>query len=151
LWVALKKGRHKACPYTSPGFLISRARTDRLFLGNAIGAYRLLSSMTARHSDDLDHALDRFEQRLPAGIARFVRWARKPSSLFLRVPLALLLIAGGIVGFLPILGFWMVPLGLVLIAQDVPFLRPPLARFLAWIERKWPAKETNGRKSRNSA
>jgi hypothetical protein len=51
-----------------------------------------------------------------------------------------LLIVGGIVGFLPLLGFWMIPLGLALIAQDIPFLRPPLARFLAWIDRKWPAR-----------
>ena len=48
---------------------------------------------------------------------------------------------GGFVGFLPILGFWMAPLGLVLVAQDVPFLRPPMARMLAWIDGKWPARK----------
>lgn len=96
------------------------------------------------HPDDLDRQLDRFADRLPSGIARFVRWVRRPSSGFVRVPLAVLLILGGIVGFLPILGFWMIPLGLVLIAQDVPILRPPLARMFAWIERKWPAKEKAG-------
>jgi hypothetical protein len=95
----------------------------------------------SHHPDDLDKELDRFAQRLPSGIARFVGWLRRPSSGFVRIPLALLLIVGGIVGFLPILGFWMVPLGLVLVAQDIPFLRPPLARLLAWIERKWPAKQ----------
>jgi hypothetical protein len=37
---------------------------------------------------------------------------------------------------LPILGFWMVPLGLALLAVDVPFLRGPLGRLLAYINRK---------------
>lgn len=40
--------------------------------------------------------------------------------------LGFLLVAGGIVGFLPILGFWMVPLGLALIATDIP----PFGRWL---------------------
>jgi hypothetical protein len=31
----------------------------------------------------------------------------------------------------------MLPLGLILIAQDVPFLAAPLARLLAWVERRW--------------
>jgi fatty acid desaturase len=55
-----------------------------------------------------------------------------------RVRAAGLLIFGGFLGFLPVLGFWMVPLGLVLLAVDLPALQPPLARLLHWIERKWP-------------
>jgi hypothetical protein len=31
----------------------------------------------------------------------------------------------------------MLPLGLLLITQDVPLLQRPLARMLGWIERKW--------------
>lgn len=50
-----------------------------------------------------------------------------------RIPLALLLFVGGFAGFLPVLGFWMLPLGLALIALDIPPLRPPMARFLAWV------------------
>ena len=49
----------------------------------------------------------------------------------------LVLILAGFVGFLPILGFWMVPLGLLLIAQDVPFLQRPILRLIEWGERKW--------------
>jgi hypothetical protein len=30
----------------------------------------------------------------------------------------------------------MLPVGLLLFAQDVPWLQPPLARMLAWVERK---------------
>lgn len=71
--------------------------------------------------------------------------------IWVRIPAGLLLIAGGIVGFLPILGFWMVPLGLALIALDVPFLREPIARLIAWGEAKWKAwhgdRETANRSS----
>jgi purine-cytosine permease-like protein len=46
--------------------------------------------------------------------------------------LGILLVAAGFVGFLPILGFWMAPVGAVLIALDIPPLRRRLSR---WIER----------------
>jgi hypothetical protein len=82
---------------------------------------------------DLDRELDRLAQKLPAWAARLIRWVRKPGSGWVRYPLALVLIAGGIVGFLPILGFWMIPLGLVLIAEDIPFLQRPLGRLIGWI------------------
>jgi hypothetical protein len=101
----------------------------------------------ARRAPDLDDELQRFEKRLPRFAARAVGWLRQPSSRWIRIPVAVLLVLGGSVGFLPILGFWMIPLGLVLAAQDVPFMRPPLARLLAWIDRKWPARDAaaNGR------
>jgi hypothetical protein len=35
----------------------------------------------------------------------------------------------------------MIPLGLLLLAQDVPFLRRPIARFVAWAEAKLPARK----------
>ena len=68
-----------------------------------------------------------------------MRWLKTPSSRWMRVPLALLLIVGGVLGFLPVLGFWMVPLGLLLLAIDIAFMRPPLIKLLDWIERRWPA------------
>ena len=86
---------------------------------------------------ELDRHFAWLEQRLPRGPARFVGWLRKPSSRLVRIPLAFLLIVGGIFSFLPVLGLWMLPLGLLLFAQDVPLLQGPLARMLCWIERKW--------------
>jgi hypothetical protein len=54
-----------------------------------------------------------------------------------RLMVATVLIVGGILGIvLPVLGFWMVPLGLALLAIDVPFLRGPFAWLLAFINRK---------------
>jgi hypothetical protein len=86
---------------------------------------------------NLGEELDRFECHLPERMARVVHKVRSPGGAAYRIPLGVLLIAAGLVGFLPILGFWMVPLGLAILAQDVPFLRPPLARTPAWINRRW--------------
>ena len=44
--------------------------------------------------------------------------------MLVRVPLAVLLILGGLVSFLPFLGLWMLPLGLLLLAVDVPLAQP---------------------------
>lgn len=56
-------------------------------------------------------------------------FARLRSNRWLpvRLPLALLLIVGGLVSFLPVLGIWMLPLGLLLLAVDLPFLRGPIS------------------------
>ncbi len=70
--------------------------------------------------EELDEHLARFERRLPEGFRGFVRWLRKPGSGWTRIPLGIVLILCGFVGFLPILGFWMVPLGLLVLAIDVP-------------------------------
>jgi hypothetical protein len=45
----------------------------------------------------------------------------------LRVPLALICILGGMLWFLPLLGLWMLPFGLLLLAVDVPVLRGPIS------------------------
>jgi hypothetical protein len=95
-------------------------------------------------SYDLDGELLLFEQKLPPFFARFIDWVRRPTSRLIRVPMGGLLVLFGLFGFLPVLGFWMLPLGLLLIARDVPALEPPLARLFAWLNRRmpnWKAKE----------
>jgi hypothetical protein len=94
-------------------------------------------SVSDRHKRELDRYFAWFETKLSPRPARFVGWLRKPSSRLVRIPVAVLLVAGGIFSFLPILGLWMLPLGLVLFAQDVPVLQKPMAKSLGWIERKW--------------
>ena len=97
--------------------------------------------MTRDYEQDLDEHLERFQTRLPGWAARALGWLWQPRFHWVRIPVGILLILGGIVGFLPILGFWMVPLGLIVMAKDVPPLQPMLVRFLDWVERKWPAKQ----------
>jgi hypothetical protein len=77
------------------------------------------------------------DRRVPIRISQLIRWLRKPSSFAVRLVVVLLLILGGIFSFLPVLGLWMLPLGLLFIAQDVPLLQKPLVGALAWVEAKW--------------
>ncbi|MCJ2006361.1 hypothetical protein FV232_19180 [Methylobacterium sp. WL30] len=89
--------------------------------------------------DDWDQRVAHLSQKLPAPLQRAVGWLREPSRLWLRVGAALLLILGGIFSILPVLGLWMLPLGLALLAQDVPWLKVPLEKAARWIERTWAA------------
>jgi len=52
-------------------------------------------------------------------VARVRRWARRHIPPGLRLVAGLLLVIGGILGFLPVLGFWMIPLGLVIASLDI--------------------------------
>ncbi len=46
-----------------------------------------------------------------------------PRQRWLRQLLGWALVAGGLLGFLPVVGFWMLPLGVVVLSRDVPWLR----------------------------
>ncbi len=46
-----------------------------------------------------------------------------PASRLLRILIGIVLIVGGFLGFLPVLGFWMVPLGLIVLSIDLPSVR----------------------------
>lgn len=52
-------------------------------------------------------------------LARALVWVRSHVPPGLRLILGLLLILGGIFGFLPVLGFWMIPLGVAVAALDI--------------------------------
>lgn len=82
---------------------------------------------------ELRAAFKRLESSLPDRLASALRWLRHPASRWARLPAGLVLIFGGVFSFLPLLGVWMLPLGLMLIAADVPFLQRPMARFTMWI------------------
>lgn len=72
--------------------------------------------------------LRRLAARLPGPLRRGVGRLLRPGAAWLRLPLGGLLVVGGLLGFLPLLGFWMLPLGLLLLAEDVPALRRPTVR-----------------------
>lgn len=92
--------------------------------------------MTRDHQR-LDRIVSRYSAKMPGWMARFVAWIRKPELRWLRLVAGVLLVLFGFLGFLPVLGFWMVPLGLLLLAQDVTFLRRPVVNAIYWIERKF--------------
>jgi purine-cytosine permease-like protein len=60
----------------------------------------------------------------------------------LRVLLGIALVVGGILGFLPVLGYWMVPVGLAILAIDFAFARRlkrlTTIRLGKSLQRRWP-------------
>ena len=52
-------------------------------------------------------------------LAQARAWVKAHVPPGLRLVLGLVLIVGGIFGFLPVLGFWMIPLGIAVAALDV--------------------------------
>jgi hypothetical protein len=85
-----------------------------------------------------DPRVDQLIARLPPRLEAAIRWLRRPASAWMRRAVAMLLICGGLLSFLPILGLWMLPLGLLLLAEDVPALKSAQTRILDWVERRHP-------------
>jgi hypothetical protein len=83
-----------------------------------------------------DWRLDQLISRLPGRVRSAIRFVRHPSRRWLRIPVGILLTFGGVLGFLPIMGFWMIPVGLALLADDVPLLRSYRSRILDWVARR---------------
>jgi hypothetical protein len=77
-------------------------------------------------------------RRLPEWLQTTIRWLRRPAARWVRIPAALLLMIGGCLFILPFFGLWMLPLGLVLLAEDIGPLRRVTDRGLAWIEEHRP-------------
>jgi hypothetical protein len=94
--------------------------------------------MVESGKEKLDRAYEALEDKTPDRVSRAIRWLQKPEERWIRWPLGLALIGGGFFGFfLPILGVEFIPIGLLLIAQDIPFLRKPVGAAMLWLERKW--------------
>ena len=85
----------------------------------------------------LNQAYDDLERELPASVARALRWLRDPQARWVRIPLGLGLVGLSFLWFLPVIGIEFLPIGLLLIAQDVPPLRAPMARFTLWMVQQW--------------
>ena len=56
-----------------------------------------------------------------------------PESRTLRILLGVVLLICGFLGFLPVIGYWMIPLGLIVLSVDIPAIR----RWRRRVEVKW--------------
>ncbi len=100
-----------------------------------------MQSMTSFHAipyADPERRLRRLLRRLPSRMQAVTRWLRKPASRWARLPAGVLLMLGGCLAILPVFGLWMLPLGLMLLADDIPPLRRFRDRALDWLERRRP-------------
>jgi hypothetical protein len=59
-------------------------------------------------------------------LGRLIERLQSDRAFLYRLPVALALILGGLFSFLPVLGIWMLPLGLMLLAVDLPILQGPV-------------------------
>ncbi len=67
---------------------------------------------------------------------RTLRWGRDHVPPGIRSVIGVLFMVGGVFGFLPILGFWMLPLGLAFVTMDLPFGRHKIDDWMASLHRK---------------
>jgi hypothetical protein len=91
--------------------------------------------------DDRDHRERRLALlvgRLPERLQGMVNRLRQPSARWARIPAGIFLILGSLLAILPVFGMWMLPLGLILLSEDIALLRSLTNKWLQWIERWRP-------------
>lgn len=75
-----------------------------------------------------------FRQKIRTFREKISRWP-KP----VRIIVGILFVLFGLVGFLPVLGFWMVPVGLAILAIDIPIAKKLVHRATSAFN-KWRRK-----------
>lgn len=81
--------------------------------------------------------IDHSTGHLVLGTAR----VRMPRSRIARMGIGTGLVFGGVLGFLPILGFWMLPLGVLVLSHDMHAARRLRRRTVVWwTKRRHPSK-----------
>jgi hypothetical protein len=87
---------------------------------------------------DFHKEMDRFQNHTPTWVGRNLNRLRGKRAIWVRVPTGVALIGGGVLGFLPlpIVGIWMLPVGLALLAHDIQTMRGPMARLLHFANRQ---------------
>ena len=77
---------------------------------------------------------------MPNSLSLAGRTMPLPRHKWARIALGSVLVLCGTLGFLPILGFWMIPLGLLVLGRDVPavrrFHRRMTVKFGRWREKR---------------
>ncbi|NKN36633.1 hypothetical protein HFC70_09710 [Agrobacterium sp. a22-2] len=68
-----------------------------------------------------------------------------PRSPIARIVIGSLLVFFGCLGFLPILGFWMIPLGLLVLSHDISAVRRWRRKMGIWWRKRFPQVNRAGR------
>ena len=84
--------------------------------------------MADPHTPDL-------RQRIAGFTYRSLKWGRDHVPPGLRSVIGVLFMIGGVFGFLPILGFWMLPLGAAFVALDFPVTKHKIEDWMEHLQR----------------
>ena len=100
---------------------------------------KIIHRPDAEGQDGMKFGMNHKTGRLHVG-----KWSlAMPRSRVGRIATGSALVVGGTLGFLPVLGFWMIPLGLVVLSHDLPAVRRRRRRLAVW----WASRQ-NGREAR---
>lgn len=67
-----------------------------------------------------------------------------PKSKPMRIGLGTMLVGGGLLGFLPVLGFWMIPLGFLVLSVDLSAVRRWRRQATVWWHRRKERADARG-------
>jgi len=67
-----------------------------------------------------------------------------PQSRRARIAIGITMVILGCFGFLPILGFWMIPVGLLILSHDMPSIRRRRRQMEVWWYRRKQARANRG-------
>jgi hypothetical protein len=84
---------------------------------------------------DLDQSSGR-KPLMAHKVRLFNRHWHLPKSRPIRIGLGISLVACGLLGFLPVLGFWMLPLGFLVLSVDIPIVRRWRRQVTVWWHRR---------------
>ncbi|MBX3596163.1 MAG: hypothetical protein KF874_01205 [Rhizobiaceae bacterium] len=82
-----------------------------------------------------DHVIHE-QKPAPRVIRLFGKEIPLPQSRGLRIAIGVGLCFLGLLGFLPVLGFWMIPLGILVLSYEFAMVRRFRRRLIVWWERR---------------
>jgi hypothetical protein len=73
--------------------------------------------------------------RIAVTSLRVLKWGDRRVPAGVRSIVGALFMVGGVFGFLPIIGFWMFPLGLAFVALDIPWAKHRIHDWMDQLEK----------------
>src|SRR5215469_8884231 len=96
---------------------------------------------------DFHEEMNRFQNHIPTWVGHNLNRLRGKRAIWVRVSTGVALIVAWFFLPLPVVGIWMLPVGLALLAHDIPIVRAPIARLLHFLNKKVEKRKVEKRKS----
>lgn len=85
---------------------------------------------------DFHQEMNRFQNHIPTWVGHNLNRLRGKRTIWVRVLTGVAFIVAWCFLPLPVVGIWLLPVGLTLLAHDIPIMRAPIARLLHFANRK---------------